>query len=154
MAANSRVMALAPQIDHGSAAAAVRQPVQRWAAHIGLSKRATNCEARRDRRGAAAPTGQVYASVRSITAGARSPGHSLMHMPRHVGFCRCLPLSMHYQGINAHVHAAQLTGGFRLRIMRDRSEILTHSGKCGCRAAHASMAHEMARSSCCPGGHV
>ena len=55
---------------------------------------------------------------------------------------------------NAHVHTSQLTLGLGLRIMRDCSEILTHSRKRGCRAAHASMAHEMARSSCCPGGQV
>ena len=55
---------------------------------------------------------------------------------------------------HAQVHAAQFTGGFGLRILRDCSEILTHSRKCGCRAAHASIAHEMPRSSCCPDGQL
>ena len=34
-------------------------------------------------------------------------------------------------------------------MIRDCSEVLTQPGRCGCRAAHAGMAHDM--SSCCPG---
>jgi hypothetical protein len=72
-------MALAPQIDHGSAGAAVRQPVQRWAGHIGLSKWVTNCEARHAIGVAQHGLGNLYASVCSITAGTRSRVHSSMH---------------------------------------------------------------------------
>jgi hypothetical protein len=42
-----------------------------------------------------------------------------------------------------YVHAAQLTGGLGLRMIRDRSAIRTHSERCGCRTAHARMAHDI-----------
>jgi hypothetical protein len=42
-------------------------------------------------------------------------------------------------------------GGLRGRL---GGECLIHESKCGCRAAHASIAQEMPRSSCCPGGQV
>ena len=55
---------------------------------------------------------------------------------------------------HAHTNAPQPWDCLGLLILRDRSEILTHSLKCGWRAAQASMAHDMPRSSCCPGGQI
>ena len=53
---------------------------------------------------------------------------------------------------DAYVQACQLT--FRRGVGGLRAVIWTHDLKCGCRAAHTSMAHDIPRSSCCPGGHL
>ena len=53
---------------------------------------------------------------------------------------------------HAHTNAPQPWDCLGLRMTRDLSEILTHSERCGWRAAQASMAHDMPRSSCCPAG--
>ena len=55
---------------------------------------------------------------------------------------------------HAHTNAPQPWDCLGLRLIRDCSEVLTHSERCGWHAAQASMAHDMPRSSCCPDGHV
>ena len=56
---------------------------------------------------------------------------------------------------HGHVNAFQPNAGFfGLWMIRDLSQIRTHSVKCGWRAAQPSMAREMPRSSCWPVGHV
>ena len=52
------------------------------------------------------------------------------------------------------IFKCQLALVFGLRIIRDCSEILTHSHKCGCGAAHVNIAHDMPRSSCCADGQL
>jgi DDE family transposase len=53
---------------------------------------------------------------------------------------------------DAYVQPSELIfGGGDLRGLRADKAMLTHELKCGCRAAHASMTHEIPRSSCCPG---
>jgi hypothetical protein len=55
---------------------------------------------------------------------------------------------------DAYVQACQLTFGRGVRGLRAVSVIWTHPLKYGCRAAQTSIAHDMPRSSCCPGGQV
>jgi hypothetical protein len=55
---------------------------------------------------------------------------------------------------HAHVNAPQPWDCLGLRMMRDLSKFLNHTERCGWRAAQASIAHDIPRSSCCPGGHV
>jgi len=56
---------------------------------------------------------------------------------------------------HGHVNAPQPNAGFfGLRMIRDLSQVRNHSLKCGWRAAQASMAREMPRSSCWPVGHI
>lgn len=55
---------------------------------------------------------------------------------------------------NRHVQACQLIFCRGRRGRRADTMVPTHELKCGCRAAQASMAHEMPRSSCCPAKHL
>ena len=52
-----------------------------------------------------------------------------------------------------YVHALALSAG-RLLGRARRSKGQHHLGRCGCCAAHTTMAHDMARSSWCPTGHL
>ena len=52
-----------------------------------------------------------------------------------------------------YVHAAELIEGRLPRGTRG-SKGRHHPGRCGCCAAHNNIAHDMARSSWCPPGHL
>ena len=54
-----------------------------------------------------------------------------------------------------HVQASRQSNFWRgLRGRRASRPVRTQASRCGWRAAHASMAQEMPRSSCCPGEHL
>ena len=55
--------------------------------------------------------------------------------------------------LQGYVHANALGAGRLLRSIRG-SKAQHHLGRCGCCAAHTNMAHDMARSSWCPTGHL
>jgi hypothetical protein len=56
--------------------------------------------------------------------------------------------------VTIYVTAAQLNSSRRLRGRRATSRLLNQCSRCGCRAAHADIAKDMARSSCWPIGQL